>query len=148
MLEPKEGLLTFRAEGNNDSSSQYFSRKIHWPALSSACNNEPSGVTIGRGYDLGSRSKNEILSTLLAAGLNKEQAEKLAKGSKLQGCHADNFVRSNKQDIGEITEPQQKQLFESLYREYSHLSESLYNNARSIRNLISDRIPFISTCQY
>jgi len=30
MLEPKEGLLTFRAEGNNDSSSQYFSRKIHW----------------------------------------------------------------------------------------------------------------------
>ena len=29
MLEPKEGLLTFRAEGNNTRSSPLYSRVIH-----------------------------------------------------------------------------------------------------------------------
>ncbi|MEW5291072.1 hypothetical protein ABW286_18110 [Erwinia papayae] len=47
MLEPKEGLLTFRAEGNNFRGSRYYSRKIHWPGNSPACGKiaEGAGLT-------------------------------------------------------------------------------------------------------
>lgn len=30
MLEPEEGLLTFRAEGNNVKTSRNYTRVIHW----------------------------------------------------------------------------------------------------------------------
>lgn len=32
-MQPKQGLLTFRAEGNNITNSRYYSRKIHWPGV-------------------------------------------------------------------------------------------------------------------
>lgn len=76
MLEPKEGLLTFRAEGNNDSGSAYYSRKIHWPVNRASCSKNNSGVTIGRGLDLGGRSKEEVMHMLAMAGIPKEQAKK------------------------------------------------------------------------
>lgn len=131
MMEPKEGRLTFRAEGNNNPSSMYYSRKIHWPG------NSGSGVTIGRGYDLGSRPKFEVLGTLLCVGLGKERAEKLALGAGLKGRQADDFVRKNKDNIGEITESEQKQLFENIYKEYSDLAESFYNKAKNNRKLVN-----------
>lgn len=52
----KAGQITFAAEGNNITSSPFFSRVVHWPGNSS------SGVTLGRGYDMGSRSESEIYS--------------------------------------------------------------------------------------
>ena len=56
MLEPKEGLLTFRAEGNNTRGSLFYSRVIHWPGRLAECSRSGSGVTIGRGYDMKHRS--------------------------------------------------------------------------------------------
>lgn len=35
MLEPKKGILTFRAEGNNIRSSKDYSQKLHRPGISS-----------------------------------------------------------------------------------------------------------------
>jgi len=71
MLEPKKGLLTFRAEGNNLKSSRDYSRKIQWPGNSSSCRKNNSGVTIGRGFDLGDRSKISALISLQKAGIEK-----------------------------------------------------------------------------
>jgi len=127
MLEPKEGLLTFRAEGNNDSGSAYYSRKIHWPGNRASCSKNNSGVTIGRGLDLGGRSKEEVMHMLAMAGILKEQAKKIAEGSKLTHCQAGDFVRENRIDVGEITESQQLRIFDSLYQRYCKDAECFYN---------------------
>lgn len=130
ILEPKEGLLTFRAEGNNDSGSAYYSRKIHWPGNRASCSKNNSGVTIGRGLDLGGRSKEEFMHMLAMAGIPKEQAKKIAEGSKLKHCQAGDFVRENRIDVGEITESQQLRIFDSLYQRYSKDAECFYNRHR------------------
>lgn len=126
-MEPKEGLLTFRAEGSNISSSSYYSRKIHWPGISSDCRHHGSGVTIGRGYDMKHRSTSEIIHHLLMAGIPLEQAKKIAEASKKSSCSADIFVKTNKNEIGEITEAQQVRLFELIYRDYVYDSQRFYN---------------------
>ncbi|EXU76802.1 pesticin C-terminus-like muramidase [Erwinia mallotivora] len=131
MLEPKEGLLTFRAEGNNFRGSRYYSRKIHWPGNSPACGKNASGVTIGRGFDLGGRSEKEALSYLILAGIPTEKAIKISAGSKLTHCRADEFVKVNKDSIGEITESQQLRLFENVYRNYLYDAIRFYNKYKN-----------------
>lgn len=96
MMEPKEGLLTFRGEGNNIRGDIYYSRMIHFPVNYNACTGALSGVTIGRGYDLGGRSVSEVLSDLLFSGLSVEQAKKISRGAKLRGCQAAKFVKEKK----------------------------------------------------
>ncbi|WP_414147951.1 pesticin C-terminus-like muramidase [Erwinia sp. BNK-24-b] len=127
MLEPKEGLLTFRAEGDNYPGSRYYSRKIHWPGNSAGCARDASGVTIGRGFDLGSRTKEETLQYLAKAGLSSEHAKKIAEGSRLKYCQARRFVKENQDSIGEITESQQLQLFNVTYIEYVRDAKRFYN---------------------
>ncbi|WP_250318501.1 hypothetical protein [Rosenbergiella gaditana] len=75
-MEPREGILTFRAEGNNISGSRYYSRKIHWPGIESRCNQYGSGVTIGRGYDMKERSETQIIHHLTLAGIPTVKAKK------------------------------------------------------------------------
>jgi hypothetical protein len=126
-MEPREGLLTYSAEGNNIPSSMYYSRKIHWPGNIAGCSSAASGVTIGRGYDLGSRSRSDVLFKLMAAGIPRVQAEKIAAGAGLKYCHATEFVRANRDKIGEISESQQLRLFEIVYPEYVTDSIRFYN---------------------
>ncbi|RRZ89861.1 hypothetical protein EGK14_15300 [Erwinia sp. 198] len=127
MSEPKEGLLTFRAEGNNFRGSRYYSRVIHWPGHASACQGDASGVTIGRGFDMGSRTTAESRSYLIKAGIAAEKAEKISTGSRLKFCEAEKFVRQHKNEIGEITELQQLMLFEAVYPEYVNKAKRFYN---------------------
>lgn len=134
MLEPKEGLLTFRAEGNNIKGSRYYSRVIHWPANSSTCSTVSSGVTLGRGYDLGQRSHYTATRDLLFSGVGKAEAEQVASGARLTGCRADKFVRENKHQIKEITELQQVNLFKKTYKEYIFLSQSFYDRIKKTRS--------------
>lgn len=131
MLEPSEGLLTFRAEGNNIPGSKLYTRVIHFPGKESTCLNNRSGVTIGRGYDLGGRSKGEIVNALTSAGIPREQAEKIAAGAGLKGCAATEFVRKNKNEIGEITESQQLTLFNRVYRDYLKDAIRFYNQYKN-----------------
>lgn len=127
MLEPQDGLLTFRAEGNNIPGSPWYSRKIHWPGNMAKCNSHGSGVTIGRGYDLGKRTRNEVMRTLIMAGISVSQAEKIAEGVKLTHCQAGEFVRKNKDKIDEITEMQQLKLFQIVYSFYVNDTARFYN---------------------
>jgi hypothetical protein len=126
-MEPREGLLTFRAEGNNISSSRNYSRKIHWPGITSKCNSYGSGVTIGRGYDMKHRSTSEIINNLTFAGVPLEKAKKIAEGSKKSFCSASDFVKENREKISEITEYQQLRIFELIYKDYVRDSIRFYN---------------------
>lgn len=97
------GLATFNAEGS-DEPGRYFSRKIHWPG-------HASGVTIGRGYDLGKRSALEIISDLTKAGVPREDVAIMARAAGLTGVAARNFVEHYKDQIPEISPTAEHRLF-------------------------------------
>lgn len=138
MLEPKEGLLTFRAEGNNIPSSKLFTRKIHLPVNASSCGGNNSGVTIGRGFDLGGRTKISVLMTLKTVGIENNKSEAIASGAGLKGCAAYNFVLKNRDRINEITEQQQLNLFVLTYRELKKDVERICKKQQNIRDFHPD----------
>ncbi|OAT76777.1 hypothetical protein A9B99_22715 [Mangrovibacter phragmitis] len=116
-----KGKLTYNAEGNDIPSSMYYSRVIHWPG------NNLSGVTLGRGYDMGDRSEADVYRDMVASGIPNGQAGKISKGAGLKGNSAHDFVSSNKNDIGEITLEQQESLFALIYPKYVERAISNYN---------------------
>ncbi|WP_414500775.1 MULTISPECIES: pesticin C-terminus-like muramidase [unclassified Zymobacter] len=132
MLEPTKGLFTFRAEGSNTPSSTYYSRKIHWPGKTSFCTVNNSGVTIGRGYDLGSRIKSTVYMDLINSGADKETAEKISEGAGLHACSAMQFVADNRDKIKEISEQTQLNLFNLIYPGYEDNAKGFYH--RQIEN--------------
>jgi hypothetical protein len=118
----KEGQITFDAEGNDVPTSPFFSRVIHWPG------NDLSGVTLGRGYDMGSRSESEVYNHMKNAGINHDQATKISKGHGKKGTAAQQFVRDNKTSIGEITTEQEIILFNTIYPDYVARAVNNYNH--------------------
>ncbi|HGB2244983.1 TPA: pesticin C-terminus-like muramidase [Salmonella enterica subsp. enterica serovar Aberdeen] len=120
-LKILKGKLTYNAEGNDISSSPYYSRVIHWPG------NELSGVTIGRGYDMGDRSESDVYHDMVTSGIPDEQAAKISKGAGLKGNRARDFVALNKIKIGEITLQQQEMLFSIIYPKYIDRTIVNYN---------------------
>ena len=104
-----EGQLTFDAEGL-ETRGQYFSRVPHVPGSS-------SGVTIGRGYDMKERSRNEIVEDLTNAGVSMDRAEQLAECRGLSGQAARNYLVDNNLSDLEITPTEQKALFSQTYQE-------------------------------
>ncbi|QDY40871.1 hypothetical protein D8B20_02660 [Candidatus Pantoea soli] len=115
------GQVTFNAEGNDIKGSQFFSRVIHWPPTSL------SGVTIGRGYDIGSRTENDTYRDLVSSGVPESQARMIAAGSGLKGGQAKIFVNDNRELIGEISHSMQKNLFELIYPLYVQRASNNYN---------------------
>ena len=85
-LKVSKGQVTFNSEGNNNKKSRFYSRKPHVPG-------SWSGVTIGRGYDMGQKSKQQVIKDLTKAGVSKELAQKLAAGAKLKGRSAKEFLK-------------------------------------------------------
>lgn len=69
VVQPAAGKITFDAEGQE--GGRFHSRELHVPSGS-------SGVTIGRGYDMSQKSAFRIKRDLMAAGVSKEDAEKLS----------------------------------------------------------------------
>lgn len=138
MLEPKEGLLTFRAEGNNLKSSTDYSKKLHWPGNASSCGKNNSGVTIGRGFDLGDKSKISVLMALKNVGIENDKAEAIASGARLKGCSAYNFVLKNRDRIEEITEQQQLNLFLDTYKKMKKDAERICKDKFTIEKYHPD----------
>lgn len=103
------GQLTFDAEGL-EKPGRYFSRRLHVPG-------PWSGATIGRGYDMKERSRDEIVADLTAAGLAKATAEKLAQARGLKGPRARDFIEAKGLGAIELTPKQQKALFLLTYKE-------------------------------
>ena len=117
----ERGKLTYDSEGNNIPGSIYYSRVIHWPGTIF------SGVTLGRGYDMGDRTESSILQDMLTAGIEADTARKISLARSYKGSAAGAFVANNKRDIGEITEEQQINLFNHIYTDYISRTIRNYN---------------------
>ena len=136
-----EGQVTFDAEGIDYITAvepfrqkRYpsFSRVLHWPPTFY------SGVTLGRGYDMGSRSRGEIFSTLRQAGIEEYKSVICSKASHLKGRQAGQFVKVYGPLVGEITHTQQIRLFEIVYREKLNYSKGVYlRGSHSIPDALS-----------
>ncbi|MDE8555299.1 pesticin C-terminus-like muramidase [Pantoea vagans] len=131
VLQVKFGQVTFDAEGNDIKGSTFFSRRIHWPPTAL------SGVTIGRGYDIGSRKEEDSYKDLTNAGVPDSQARMIASGSGLKGGQAKIFVDKNRDAIGEISHSMQKNLFELIYPGYIQRAA---NNYRSWTSSFNDAV--------
>jgi hypothetical protein len=106
-LKPRFGTLTFEAEGQE--GGPYHSRKLHVPGPS-------SGLTIGRGYDMKEKSKQQIIADLKSVGIGEVDAKKLAKAAGLIGNKAKQFIKDEKLEGFEISSDAQVKLFELSYR--------------------------------
>ena len=112
-LKVPSGQLTFDVEGNDieDPSHplhKYFSRVAHWPGGA-------SGVTIGRGYDLGQRPHPE--QDLAATKISEPLYSWLLGAKGLKGETAKNYLNSATPDIRKIkiSRKQQYDLFNKVY---------------------------------
>ena len=103
------GQLTFDAEGL-ENPGRFFSRRLHVPG-------PWSGATIGRGYDLRKRSRNEIIADLRASGVAQATAQKLAQTRGLKGKQARDFIQDKGFGSIELTPKQQRALFLLTYKE-------------------------------
>jgi len=120
-LKVKKGQVTFDAEGNDIETSPYFSRVIQWPG------NSLSGVTIGRGYDMGNRTKVVVNQDMTKAGIPIATAKALSDGAGLKGAKAKAFVDKHEKSIGKITHVQQVKLFDNIYPTYETSSKQNYD---------------------
>ncbi|WP_439886813.1 hypothetical protein ACSX1C_15135 [Pseudomonas sp. MBLB4123] len=107
-LKVPKGQLTFDVEGNDIVNSIHFSRVVHWPK-------GPSGVTIGRGYDLGQRPNPE--ADLTEAGVPEPLFSWLINAKGLKGQAAKSYLDAASEEIRQfqITRKQQYKLFIPVY---------------------------------
>lgn len=128
-LSVPQGQLTFDAEGVDyitavepfrQARYPNFSRILQWPPTSF------SGVTLGRGYDMGSRSVGEIFTTLRQAGIEEYKAVLCSKAAYIKGQQAGLFVKVYGPLVGEITHQQQIRLFIMTYQVKLTEARSLY----------------------
>ena len=107
------GQLTFDVEGNdiedpNNPLYRYFSRVVHWPGGA-------SGITIGRGYDLGQRPSPSM--DMSAAGIEEPLRSWLIRAGGLKGQAAKDYFDIADADIkaATISRKQQHDLFIPIY---------------------------------
>ncbi|MGP0012863.1 hypothetical protein [Pseudomonas sp.] len=126
-LTVERGQLTFDVEGNDiDDPAHplhiYFSRKVHWPGGA-------SGITIGRGYDLGQNKNAE--ADLAAANIPEPLFSWLIGAKGLRGQAARNYLKAASPEIKRfsISRKQQHDLFIPVYEfmksEVIRISEKL-----------------------
>jgi hypothetical protein len=101
------GQATFDAEGT-ELPGRFFSRRASWPGTAA------SGVTIGRGYDLGSRTQLQVVRELTMAGVARPEALFLSAGAGLRGEHADRFIANRSDRLPILSLESQQLLFESI----------------------------------
>ncbi|NWE75575.1 pesticin C-terminus-like muramidase [Pseudomonas yamanorum] len=128
------GKVTFDAEGNDTPGSMHYSRVVHWPG------NDLSGVTLGRGYDMGNRTAVEIHKHMTSAGISDSEAKKLSLAHGLKGDAAKEFVRKNKASIAVISMQQQISLFNIIYPDY--VKRIIFNYERWTANE-ADRVSWV-----
>ena len=123
------GQLTFDAEGME--GGKYHSRIPHYPG-------GVSGITVGRGYDLGKHTKEQIIADFKAIGFSQADAEKFSKFAGVTGVDALNLIDSARQELPEITTEQQKQLFNQEWYKLYHDVQRISGKADTIQKYGSD----------
>lgn len=104
-LKVPRGQLTFDVEGNDILGSIYFSRLAHWPPVGN------SGITLGRGYDLGHQPN--VKSDLAKIGIAESFLSWLVGGQGKTQTEARRYLNSASSQIRNnlITRQQQHELF-------------------------------------
>lgn len=92
---------------------QRYPDRTHAPHVPQSGN---SGVTLGRGYDMGSRSAEKIKADLIAAGISESSAKKYQSAAGKQRSAAEAWIKSNP-SLDKITPDQEKILFRNTYKE-------------------------------
>lgn len=111
--------LTWRSEGKE--TKKYFSRL---PSVPPGGN---SGITIGRGYDMGSRTAKSVKNDLTAAGFDPASIDLLAGGAGLKGSNATKYLNDNNLRTSVcITPLQQENLFTISMKFYVSDTKRLY----------------------
>ncbi|MEY8713629.1 pesticin C-terminus-like muramidase [Mangrovibacter phragmitis] len=125
-LTVPKGQLTFDAEGNDNNDSPYFSRHIHWPG-------GVSGITIGRGYDLG--QQNNPASDFDSVELSQPLNNWLVESKGLSGEDAKNRYKSADSSITsyEITRKQQYDIFVITYNRLEEDVKRICQKSDTIR---------------
>ncbi len=133
-LHVREAQFTFDNEGTDYITATdpfrphpypWFSRILHWP------HSAASGVTLGRGYDMGRRSTGEIFATLRQAGIEEYKAILASKAAFLKGREAASFVKVYGPLFGEITHQQQLRLFEIAIQFYISEAKRIFNGRKA-----------------
>jgi hypothetical protein len=106
-LRVRFGQRTFDSEGV-ETPGRFFSRRATFPGGNN------SGVTIGRGYDMGHRAPSQIVRELLRAGIPQADAKIFSGAAGLRGSAAERFVRLNKDALPLVSIESQKTLFEEV----------------------------------
>jgi len=100
------GQTTFDAEGR-EARGPFFSRVMHWPGGS-------SGVTIGRGYDMGQRTRLQVIAELRHAGMSTDDATFFGDAAGLRGEAAARFVQGRMGESPALSLTTQRILFEEI----------------------------------
>ncbi len=116
MVKPTVGIVTFEAEGME--GGPYHSRILHVPG-------SWSGLTIGRGYDMGMKSAAKITRDLVSVGLKAKQAAVLAKANGMKGEVAKQFIIDKDLLDFQITPEQQKDLFLITYQDEEKVAKAV-----------------------
>lgn len=116
----ERGQLTFDAEGTE--GGPFHTRTAHKPP------GQASGVTIGRGYDMGQRSPEGVRAHLIGAGVPETDANLLAAAAGLRGAEADAFLAANGGSLPEISPEAQQELFGTVYAEMQADVQRISNN--------------------
>lgn len=120
-LDLEHGGFTWGQEGQD--SGPYASQAVHWPGGA-------SGVTIGRGYDMGQRTGADVRADLVGAGLTESDAAALSAAAGLRGADAAQFVKSQRTVLPALTSDQQKKLFSSVvFPRYQQEAQRLVSKA-------------------
>lgn len=117
------GELTATGEGS-DAETKW----VHWP------HTDASGVTLGKGYDIGSRTESQVVAELMAAGMGETQAKKISKGAGKKGQAAGDWVTANKTSVGEISREVQYTLLATMLTEYTDKAKTLATSTTATKD--------------
>ena len=125
-LKVSKGQLTFDIEGDEryrDADKSFFSRRPHWPG-------KTSGVTIGRGFDLGQQF--DTKETMQEVGIEEPLLSWLAGAEGLRAKEADKYVKDMPENIKGycITRKQQKDLFMKIIGKYEGWAKDISTKIR------------------
>jgi len=127
-LKVPRGQLTFDVEGDGDETLI-----PHWPG-------DNSGVTIGRGLDLGttSLSKQQIEALLRNIEVPQRDIDLLLSATGKRGAEAQSYATEIKEKV-KITRMQQNQIFQIVYDIYAIDAENYWAHYLGNKNIKNDR---------
>ena len=128
------GEFTFKQEIGSKS------KQPHVPSIN-------SGVTIGPGYDMKEKSKEQVINDLTTSGVSEDKAIKLSEGVQLSGESAINFANKNKNI--KVSSEVERNLFKLVYPTYLNKTiQDLKNMGYDPDSIENDKLELLTDYTY